>query len=349
MQSRGPLYAIATAFVTAALIGSAAWWAHRYLTSGQAGKHVNRRAWVASYEERGLPVPPGPRDGFWQDKIPKRVQSASTAWREDRVDLPGQITIDEKGWQHYRSRGVAQHTLLIIGGSVAFGAYASSEQDTYFWRLGELLDEDPRTASDIVVVASIAWKSSQELAAFALEAEAIEPDWLITIDGLNDLTNGANAKALYSQPTETLDGTPWHLEYHALDYMDRAVHYTRNIAKMLALAEQRDVGMMVVLQPALSERTSMSEDEADLFRRVEERFGSRGHLAEAHVAMRRGLQVISSQANIQVLDASRLFDSEPETTFTDMWHFSDPGHEMLARAIAQQLAPLLIAETDARP
>ena len=142
MSSRGPLYAIVTAFATAALIGSAAWWAHRYVTTGQAGKDINRRAWVASYQERGLPVPPGPRDGFWQDKIPKRIPSPDTGWQENPVDLPGQITIDENGWQYYRSRHTARHKLLVLGGSVAFGAYASNEQNAYFSRLGQILDEE---------------------------------------------------------------------------------------------------------------------------------------------------------------------------------------------------------------
>ena len=103
-------------------------------------------------------MPSGPRDGFWQDKIPKRVPNVEVGWQETAVDIPGQITIDENGWQYYRSQGEARHKLLILGGSVAFGAYASSEEEAYFTRLGRLLDADPRTASDIVVFASIAWK-----------------------------------------------------------------------------------------------------------------------------------------------------------------------------------------------
>jgi len=348
VDKRGPAFATLTVFAVAVSISAGAWWAHRYLSTGQAGRDVNRAAWIASYEERGLEVPDGPRDGFWQDKIPKRVPNADLGWQETAVDLPGQITIDENGWQYYRSRGTARHKLLILGGSVAFGAYASSEEQAYFTRLGRILDADPRTASDIVVFASIAWKSTQELSAFVTRTQEVDPDWLILINGLNDLTNGANAKALYSQRTETLDGSRWTLDYHELDYLARASEYATNIAKMLTVAEQRDIEMMVVLQPALSERRAMTLIEADLFRRVEERYGSRGHLREAHQAVRRGLEIIRSQSDVQILDASRLFDDEPQTTFTDMWHFADPGHALLADAIAARLIPLLLAEDAAR-
>jgi lysophospholipase L1-like esterase len=33
-------------------------------------------------------------------------------------------------------------------------------------------------------------------------------------------------------------------------------------------------------------------------------------------------------------------DAERETTFTDAWHFSDPGHEILGKAIAPVLADM---------
>ena len=106
--------------------------------------------------------------------------------------------------------------------------------------------------------------------------------------------------------------------------------------------------MMVVLQPSLSERTAMTEREADLFRRVKKRFGSLEQLQEAHAAVRAGLGIITSQTNLEVLDASRLFEDERETTFTDLWHFSDPGHALLADAIAERLVPLILAGTEER-
>ena len=113
-------------------------------------------------------------------------------------------------------------------------------------------------------------------------------------------------------------------------------------------AQERDVQMLVVLQPSLSERRAMTPIETDLFRRVEERFGSIQHLREAHQALRRGLQLIHANLGVQVLDASQLFEDEPETTFTDMWHFADPGHALLADALAAELIPLLLAEDAAR-
>jgi lysophospholipase L1-like esterase len=319
--------------------------AQRYLSSEAPGKHVNYEAWKATFHERGLPVPPGgPRDGIWQEKLPKRDLDPELGWAESAYEDPGKISIDERGWQYYPSRHEARYQLLIVGGSVALGAYASDQETVYFTRLGRRLDEDPRTASDIVVVASLAWKSSQELAALARRTGSVAADWVIAIDGLNDVTNGSNALSLYQQKTETLDGSPWTVEYHEHDYIERAVEYSNNVQKMLRVAHDRDARLLVVLQPALFERSRMTEIEADLWRRVRDRFGTKGHLNETYTAMRRGLALIAEQTDLEVLDASRLFDDEPETTFTDLWHFTDPAHALLADAIAARLIPLLLAE-----
>jgi hypothetical protein len=43
------------------------------------------------------------------------------------------------------------------------------------------------------------------------------------------------------------------------------------------------------------------------------------------------------------IDCSRIFDGEPHTTVADIWHFSDPGHELLAEALAEGLVPVLEA------
>lgn len=344
-MERRRLFALATFALTVAVIAVLVLLARRQLDPERAGRHVNERAWIATYAERGAEAPPGgPRDGYWQDAIPKRRVDPDVGWLENPVDLPGRIAIDEQGRQHYRSRHPDACTLLVLGGSVAFGAYASSEQTTWFHRLGERLDEDPRTACNVIVLASIAWKSSQELAALVRRTDDLELDWVVAVDGLNDVTNGSNAKALYTQETETLDGRPWTVTYHEHDYLDRAVEYANNVAKMHAVATDRGARLMVVLQPALFERDPMTAIEADLFERVRERFGSRGHLLEAYTAMRRGLELIARQSDTEVIDASRLFADEAQTSFTDLWHFADHGHARLADAIAERLVPLRRAQ-----
>jgi len=342
---RRPLFVAVTIAGTLAAIGALVWWAQPYLDPVQVGQHVNANAWQASYRERGLTPPPGgPRDGYWQADLPKRLPDAEIGWAERELELPGRISIDANGWQHYRSRHPDHKTIAILGGSVALGAYASSDETVYFHRLGRRLDSDPRTAADIVIIASIAWKSSQEVAALARRTDSLDLDWVIALDGLNDVTNGSTAESLYSQKSETRDGSPWTLEYHAHDFLERAVAYSKNIAAMHAVAAERNARMMVVLQPALFEREPMTPIEADLFRRVRDRFASIGHLRETYAAMRKGLSLIADKTDLEVLDASRLFAGEPETTFTDLWHFADPGHELLADAIADRLAPLLLEQ-----
>ena len=332
---------------TLAVVGVLSSLARWYLVSNTAGRATNRAAWIASFEERGLPAPEeGPRDGYWQSKVPSRDADPGIGWIEMEYVDPGRIEIDANGWQHYRSRGEARHQILILGGSVAFGAYASNEQTVYFTRLGRRLDEDPRTASDIVVVSSIAWKSSQELVALAFRTEQLKPDWVIAIDGLNDVTNGSTAASLYGAKTETLDGSEWSTMYHAHDYRERVIEYIDNVVKITSLAEDRGAATMVVLQPALFERAPATAAEIDLLSRSRAWLGPPEQLVETYAAMRRGLLLVQSRSWLEFVDASRLFEGEQATTFTDMWHFSDPGHAMLADAIADRLVPLMLEQVD---
>ena len=54
-----------------------------------------------------------------------------------------------------------------------------------------------------------------------------------------------------------------------------------------------------------------------------------------------GLQKISEQESIYYIDAGGCFDDEAATTFSDQWHFSDPGQELLAGCIYEGLLPVL--------
>lgn len=56
--------------------------------------------------------------------------------------------------------------------------------------------------------------------------------------------------------------------------------------------------------------------------------------------------MLSRRPHVRFVDASRLFAGERATTFTDLWHFSDPGHEVLAELLAGSLIGFLQEDLD---
>ena len=131
----------------------------------EAGKNLNADAWNASYYERNLRPPvDGPREGFWMSRLGGKQEHASLGWIEKPNQIPGKVAVEEDGLQYYHSRKSNPATVMIVGGSVAWGSYASSINNTYFHVLGEELDRTD-TPANLIIVAAGAWKSSQELVA----------------------------------------------------------------------------------------------------------------------------------------------------------------------------------------
>ena len=104
----------------------------------------------------------------------------------------------------------------------------------------------------------------------------------------------------------------------------------------------QNIDTLVVLQPSLFERAHPSPREQALIIATVFSDQKADELRKRYQEMRDGLEKLAQSGEIKLLDASRLFDGERQTTFTDAWHFSDPGHGILGReAIAPVLADML--------
>jgi len=253
------------------------------------GIRLNREAWELSFTERGFPVPPsGPREGYWGSRVGRAVPHPGLGWYQRELSIPGLIEIDKRGFQYYKSASRNKSNVLILGGSVAFGAYASEIVKTYFHLIGEELERGS-TPSDITIIAAGAWKSIQEIAALKLYGPLLRPDIVIFLDGLNDLTNGATSRTLYGQPVETLDSSKWTPLYHAHDYHQRVADYLENMRQAAELTAQLRSDLLVVLQPSLVERTPRTQIENVLLEGSLKPHASAAALMESYETMRRSL------------------------------------------------------------
>jgi lysophospholipase L1-like esterase len=314
----------------------------RQLRAIEAGMALNREAWAASFQERGTAPPPGPRDGYWGADIGKEIPHPRLGWTPPTVSIPGRLELGPNGMQHVAAAASPHRTLLVLGASVAFGAYASTIERTYFHRLSVLAAEEGLPL-EVWVISAGGWKSIQEVDALELLGLARRPDVVLFLNGLNDLTVGSNARTLFGQKTRTLDGSPWHLLYHEHDYADRTAAYLANMRRARELVRARGIPVVFALQPSLVEKHPLSDLERRVLELSLQFHASAAALEDSYQAMRVGLADLADRPGEAFVDCSRIFDGETSTTFADLWHFSDPGHEILARRLVQGLAPVLRA------
>lgn len=204
------------------------WLAHRRLVK-PSGEKLNRLAWEATFRERGLPVPPGgPRDGYWGARLPPWTPDPELGWREAEAHLPGLVEEDASGLQRLERPDARRH-LLIVGGSVAWGAYASSLETTYFARLARRLAER-QCPVRITVLAAGAWTSEHELKALRHRGLALAPDVVLFLDGLNDFTQGTGSEG------------------------ERVADYLGRMREARDLACAQEMGVVFALQPILLQK-----------------------------------------------------------------------------------------------
>jgi lysophospholipase L1-like esterase len=197
---------------------------------------------------------------------------------------------------------------------VAWGAYASSLETTYFARLQRWLAAHGSPVR-ITVLAAGAWTSEHELKALRLRGLALHPDVMLFLDGLNDFTLGNASED------------------------ERVAAYLGRIREARDLARAHGMAVVFALQPTLLQKTRS---------RIEDRVLelSLDAVAEARVRngytrIRAGLRELARGEGTTFIDCSDVFASEKATTFTDLWHFADPGHALLADRLGPGLLEVL--------
>jgi len=281
------------------------------------GKGLNGRAWRASYLERHLTVPPGgqPREGFWGSKFSPQTKADSQLGDilYER-HIPGLFDIDSAGMQYAFSDAHPDIRILIIGGSVAAGAYASNEHRTYFNQLAKRLGRHGHHVA-ITVQATGGWTSDQELNALRYRGLTMKPDCVLFLDGLNDVT-------LNRQIPEE----------------ERVRRYLAHMREARDLALANGIKVVFSPQPFLPQKREKTGLEmlilAESYRPLDE-------LVKGYTDLRHGLQTLCVPHSAYFMDCSGVFDRPRATVFADIWHFSDFGHARLAEYMAIKLDPIV--------
>ncbi len=284
------------------------------LLRGLTGDELYMAAWRATYLERGLPLPKKvSRSGFWGRLIGDKTKHPLLTWHEPQKTVPGMFTMSELGLQQVGPES-ARVQILILGGSVAWGAAASSEDRSYFTQLQRrLVTYD--IVSRVSVLACGGWVSSQEFIALTLKGMSLAPDVVVFFDGLNDLT-----------------------QLNWLPHEERGRYYLETMAlAKRTLAKQRPSAKVVyALQPlSLRKRYKTPVERVAL-----ERYPDHAAILQQYLRLQKGLGELANE-NAYLVDLADVLGDERASTFTDIWHFTEPGEDIVATTLADALAVIL--------
>jgi GDSL-like Lipase/Acylhydrolase family len=317
-MTRLPPSMIAVPYIAAVLV---VWIGYHEFGPLPSGEPLNRLAWESAFRERGVSLPAaGPREGYWGHAKPQPTADPELEWREAEFSLPARVEVDARGFQSVGEPSAPRH-VLILGGSVAWGAYASSIAKTYFALVADALAR-AHVPVRITVLAAGGWDSKNELAALRTSGLLQHPDVIVFLDGLNDLTASKRV------PVE-----------------HRVRRYLRNMTSAVRLATEQHVPVALCLQPFLLQKRSLTRIEKRIVALSFAEAFPEPFVRSAYPLMRAGLSQLALSGEASFIDCSGALDGETATTFTDIWHFPDPGHALLADCLARGLAPIVAGAT----
>jgi hypothetical protein len=374
---RALLFAIACVAFTILLEAACEVALRPFAPDDPVGEDLNRLAWEASFTERGLiPANPEPREGYWGSRIQPYRQVPYLHWQLDRRSVEGRFASNESGVQIFGPE-TAPVRILVLGASVAQGAYASSMESTWIDQLRRRLLVDGCTAVFHVFAAG-AWKSDQEAIAWLLHGSELAPTLVIVVNGSNDLTLGAPRVPFgWSAPGAAKEQEPKPFDFsiewrslvpdqfkrsaiwktaraiggggsrskaqppaHVSGLQERTFRYLGNMSRLASMIGADHVPVIVVLQPTLSLKPNMTGIE----RRVSSLEGGpqwHEEIRKGYAAMRSGLSEIEERGAIRFVDGSNWLSGQSATTFADICHFTDPAHQIFAERLAPEVLHVL--------
>jgi hypothetical protein len=101
----------------------------------------------------------------------------------------------------------------------------------------------------------------------------------------------------------------------------------------------RGTRVVFVLQPIILNKRRTAIEERILELSLDT--AGQARVRNGYARIRTDLQELAKDEGTSFVDCSGVFDAERATTFTDLWHFPDPGHALLADRLAPALLDVL--------
>lgn len=289
-----------------------------------------------------------------------------------------QFNVDKRGYrrtggqggqessQRFDGRAGESPCIAVLGGSTAFGYLTISDESTFVARLAERFE-----GVRFVNAACPGHLSGQELSMMVHYVDDEKPVAYIVFDGWNEVVDqdagqprfaphfGFNNAFFAMQDrllTHHRQVDPRNkraevaIEWGPTPATDSAQYqaaiqrsYVRNLAKMQAFAKARGARLLVVFQPELTAKKTLSEWEGKVLAMWDKTGYRARHLPEKYRALVEHATRECAALDIPCVDLlrDRVFVESESEFFFDPVHLNELGHAVVAERLASKLPELL--------
>jgi GDSL-like Lipase/Acylhydrolase len=294
----------------------------------------------------------------------KLVIDPFTIYKNYPNQSSSQYAIDKYGFRvSYKSD--KPYTAIVVGGSAAFG-FALIGNDKPFASKISLYNEK----YNVINSAVLGFLSGQELAQMVHYLDEFNPDLYIIFDGWNDIygpyaiTNtwpAVNPPIGYNNAFAMIEGRL--SEYYKLTKNEKNIEevtttpigelldergffkeilrtYTENITKMRDFSLSRGAEFLLVFQPELGNKKSMSQDEIEILKSWNKFKYLDQKISEKYMMFISNAKMVFQERNIAFIDINNEpeFSDSSQTLFLDVIHPNELGHEIIAKIINRALS-----------
>lgn len=249
--------------------------------------------------------------------------------------------------------------VFFIGGSTAYGSGASSNETTIGGYLEDLLNRQGRASGkrfEVVTAAACAWTTTHERILIENRLVELEPDLVVSLSGHNDAYWGAEDRNVewfrafqdeyYYTLAHSLLACNFDEHLPAEDpstgtrvgVAEGVERLRRNVFLAATALDAVGSDYVFALQPVLAMTKKQLTDREAKIASAHDQAGLVLRMDEFRKALRQ-----TEFRRFHFADLTSALDSTEGDYFLDGCHFGDKGNDLIARALAQVLIPILDA------
>ncbi len=257
--------------------------------------------------------------------------------------------------------------ILVLGGSTASGVGASRIEKNFYKLLEKKLNERKEDKSKEIRVFSFGyggWISSQEWVLLMKFCLKFDPNFVILFNGYNDASyHHPPDTPLYFNEVKTyltrseiqkivgeiISGSAmiYLLRKQFYDHRTRSIdkdpkikdkiirNYSRNIGQMTGVLTTKNIGVLLALQPILTDKGYHSPSEREVLKKCL----TCQYTADVYPGMVPVVQRVGERYSVPY--KTQWFEDVRETVFPDMCHLNDLGHALVAEEMFEVIHPLI--------
>jgi hypothetical protein len=299
------------------------------------------------------------------DGILKLVTDPFTIYKNYPNQKSPTYSINKYGFRE-GYKGNKPYTAIVVGGSAAFGYALDNDNQTFASILSSANER-----YNMINSAVIGFLSGQELAQMIHYLDDFSPALYIVFDGWNDIYSPYELTRSWPviNPLIGYNNAFMMIEDRLADYFEMTrkgkispelsltpvgesldeqefsneilKRYTENISKMHVFAHARGAEFLLVFQPELGNKETLSKDEEKALEIWSSQFGYlERKIPEKYKWLIGGAKKVFQEKHIPFIDINDepAFSENPQTLFFDVVHPNEAGHKIIASILNRALS-----------